>query len=86
MTKQFSDQKQYDETNKGVLFCAADRKTKDNDRDYRGSININGTLFWVSGWNRKSKKGERFLALAVRPKDVEVAQPSAAHSDRVRPF
>jgi hypothetical protein len=56
----------YDNTNRGVLFSERDKKTKDDDRDYGGSINIEGREFWLSGWVKTSKKGNKFLS--VKPK------------------
>jgi hypothetical protein len=37
----------FDDTNRGVLFRA--EKEKETDRDYSGSINIDGSEFWLSG-------------------------------------
>jgi len=59
----------FDNTNRGVLFSERDKKTKDDDRDYSGSINIGGCEFWLSGWIKVSKKGQKFLSLSVKPKD-----------------
>jgi hypothetical protein len=63
----------YDNTNKGVLFSQRDNKTKDDDRDYSGSINIEGTEYWLSGWVKTSKKGNKFLSLAVKPKEEKTS-------------
>ncbi len=65
----------YDNTNRGVLFSERDRKTKDNDRDYSGSINIEGTEYWLSAWIKVSKKtGGKFLSLSVKPKVEKPAE------------
>jgi hypothetical protein len=62
----------YDNTNRGVLFSERDRKTKDNDRDYSGSINIEGTEYWLSAWIKVSKKtGGKF---SVKPKVEKPAE------------
>ena len=50
----------FDNTNRGVLFSERDKKTKDDDRDYSGSINIGGREFWLSAWIRVPKKGQKF--------------------------
>jgi hypothetical protein len=61
---------EYDNTNRGVLFSERDKKTKDDDRDYSGSINIDGTEYWLSAWIRTSKKtGQKFMSLSVKPKE-----------------
>lgn len=57
---------EYDNKNKGVLFK---NKGKDESHpswaDYQGSININGTEFWLSAWIKKSKAGKFFMSLAI---------------------
>jgi hypothetical protein len=71
---------EYDNTNRGALFNERDRKTKDNDRDYSGSINIEGAEYWLSGWVRTSKKsGKKYLSLSIKPK-VEKPAESAKKS------
>jgi len=54
--------------NRGSLF-KNDEKCKEEDRDYAGSINIEGREFWLSGWLSETKKGSKYLSLAVKPKD-----------------
>ena len=69
----------YDNTNRGVLFSERDKKTKDDDRDYSGSINIHGTEYWLSGWIKTSKKtGGKFLSLSVKPKQEKTPTPATA--------
>jgi hypothetical protein len=73
-TKQESNMGDYDNTNRGVLFNERDKKTKDGDRDYSGSINIEGTEYWLSAWIKVSKKtGGKFLSLSVKPKVEKLA-------------
>ena len=69
--------KDYDNTNRGALF-RNDDKDGENDRDYSGTINIEGREFWLSGWIKTSKKTDKkFLSLSVKPKDAEKAKPKA---------
>jgi hypothetical protein len=70
--------KKFDDTNRGVLF-RDDKKAKAEDRDYSGTLNIDSTEFWLSGWVKESKKGAKYLSLSVRPK-VE-AKPVEAKPD-----
>jgi hypothetical protein len=57
----------YDNDNKGVLFRAQEKKT-DKHPDYDGNITIDGVEYWLSGWQRTSAKGTKFLSLSIKPK------------------
>ena len=63
---------QYDNTNRGALF-KSDRKTKDTDRDYSGSINVDGHDYWLYGWIKDGRSG-KFLSLAIKRKDGQAEQ------------
>lgn len=63
----------YDNTNRGVLFVN-DRKETDKQPDYKGSINIGGKEFWLSGWKHTSAAGNTYLSLSVQPKEDQVPQ------------
>jgi len=58
--------------NSGVLFK---NENKDNEKkpDYKGSIMVDGTEYWLSSWIKEGKSG-KFMGLAVSPKD---GQPPA---------
>ena len=66
--------KQYDDTNRGVLF-KNDRKEQDNHPDYKGSINVGGEEFWLSAWIKEGQKG-KFMSLSVKPKEDAPAKPA----------
>jgi hypothetical protein len=73
--------------NTGALF-RNDQKEKDADRDYAGSIDVNGVSHWVSGWIKVSQKGTKYLSLSVKPKepaDKAKASGGAPFNDAV-PF
>ena len=65
----------YDNTNRGTLGTN-ERKTTDNHPDLSGKLNVNGVEYWLSGWNKKSDRGD-FISLQIKPKD---AAPVSAHS------
>jgi hypothetical protein len=72
----------YDNTNRGVLFSERDKKSKDDDRDYAGTINIDGAEYWLSAWIKTSKAGNKFLSLtssggASRKRDMDDSIPFA---------
>jgi uncharacterized protein (DUF736 family) len=67
---------EFDPTNRGSVFIN-DKKEKEKDPDYRGSLNVNGQDFWVSGWKKVGKSGQTFLSLSVREKEErQSSQPT----------
>jgi hypothetical protein len=80
---------QYDNTNRGTLFTN-DRKTSEKHPDLKGSINIEGKEYWLSGWFKTGKSGG-FTSLSASPKEARTAASddrpatTVAHDD-VIPF
>jgi hypothetical protein len=70
----------YDNTNRGALF-RNDEKDGENDRDYSGTLDVDGTEYWISGWVKTSKAGKRYLSLAVTPKNADTARPKKSTCD-----
>lgn len=65
---------QYDNTNRGALFIN-DRKTPGSRQpDYKGSINIEGVEYWVSGWVKDTTRGE-IVSMSVEKKEGGPARP-----------
>lgn len=63
---------QYDNTNSGALF-KNDKKQKPNHPDYRGTLNVEGVEFWISGWIKQGKNGS-FMSLAIQEKQEQARQ------------
>jgi hypothetical protein len=81
-----TDKQQYDNTNRGVLFRETD-KEKETDRDYSGSINVDGREFWLSGWINQSKRsGRKFLSLTIKPKDAPQPEKPKPKESTAAPF
>lgn len=79
----------YDNTNKGSL-SKNEKKNSDKHPDYKGSANIEGTEYWISGWIRKGQNGT-FLSLAFEEKNAQGSgnkrqQSRNAGSDGDMPF
>lgn len=64
----------YDNTNSGALF-KNERKETEKHADYRGSLNVDGTDYWVSSWIKTSKNGQKFMSLSVKRKDGTAERP-----------
>lgn len=66
-----NQQQQYDNTNTGVLFRNKE-KASSKHPDYRGTLNVNGETFWISGWIKVAgpnarNPGDKFMSLAITP-------------------
>ena len=59
---------EYDDSNSGALF-KNDKGDNPKRPDYKGSLNVGGTEYWISSWLKTSKKGEKFMSLSVSAKD-----------------
>ena len=60
--------KQYDNTNRGVLF-KNDRKQSNNHPDYKGNLNVDGKEYWLDAWVKESKAGNKFFSVSINPKE-----------------
>jgi hypothetical protein len=73
--------KAFDNNMRGVLF-ENDKKTRgDNQPEMKGSVEIEGVSYWVSGWWKRSEKvkGE-FLSLTIQEKEDK--SPQERNRDR----
>lgn len=62
-----------DKNNAGLLF-KNDKKQKNTDSDYNGTVVIEGNTYWINGWKNTSKKGDTYLSLRLKPKTVSEAR------------
>jgi uncharacterized protein (DUF736 family) len=69
---------EYDNTNRGVLFREYEKESEKHP-DYKGSINIEGKDYWLSGWKQQSKKGANYLSLSVKPKEDKSYETDEVH-------
>jgi len=58
--------------NSGILG-KNDRKTLDKHPDLSGSCEVDGVLYWISGWT-KAKDGSKYISLAFKKKDAAPAK------------
>ena len=73
----------FDNTNRFALF-KNDRKRDDKDADYTGSVNIDGTEYWLNGWVKEGQKG-KFFSGTIRPKQ-QAAQRQSPPQKRPDPI
>ena len=52
-------------TNRGSMF-ENDHKTKDTQPDFTGSVDVNGQIYWISGWKEMSLNGKKKISLSVK--------------------
>jgi len=65
---------EYSNENSGALFRNEDKDDEHpNWADYQGSINVDGTDYWISAWLKTSKAGKKFMSLSVKSKDSQRA-------------
>ena len=54
------------------MLMRNENKTADNHPEYSGSINVNGTEYWLSAWIKESKNtGKKFFSMSIRPKEQQ---------------
>ena len=58
--------------NSGALF-KNDRKEQEKQPDYKGSLTVNGSEYWISAWLNESKSGQKYMGLKVNLKEQQQA-------------
>ena len=67
--------------NSGALF-KNDRKEQEKQPDYKGSLTVNGSEYWISAWLNESKSGQKYMGLKVNLKEQQQA-PAAPKNEAV---
>ena len=76
----------YDNTNTGVLFTNK-KKTSNKAPDLKGSVNVNGKEFWMSGWfTFKKTDGEKYISLRLEAKEETPARTGNYNNSNDDPF
>lgn len=52
--------------NQGILF--QNKKEKDSQPDFRGEVNVDGEIYQIALWKKKSKNDNVYLSVRVEPK------------------
>jgi hypothetical protein len=74
---------QYDNTNSGALFVN-DKQGNDKRPEWRGSLDVNGVQYWISGWERQGRSGD-MISLRVEPKQAAEHKGGTANPPARRP-
>jgi len=67
-----------------VTLFANDRKTKDTQPDWRGSIHIEGKDYEIALWNKTSKNGNTFISGRMGD-EVKPPEAKGSFSNATRP-
>ena len=62
---------EYDNTNRGSIW-KNDRKEKDTQPDFTGSINVDGKEYWLNAWKKKegANANAPILSFSVKEKEL----------------
>jgi len=67
---------EYDNTNRGSIW-KNDKKDTDRHPDFTGSLDVEGTEYWVSAWLRKPDANPKAPALSFSIKQKDAPQQQA---------
>ena len=61
--------REYDNTNRGVLFKNDKKEEGSTQADYTGSLNVGGTEYFLDAWIKTAKEsGKKFMSVSVKQK------------------
>jgi hypothetical protein len=65
--------------NGGLLFRNHDKES-DKHPDYKGSLTVGGTEYWLNAWIKDGKRG-KFMSLSVKPKEQRSSAFAEVHDE-----
>ncbi len=65
----------YDNTNRGQIW-GNDKKETDKHPDFKGSIDVEGVEYWLSGWKRQPGDNPKSPAVRFSIQKKESQQPN----------
>ena len=76
----------FDNTNRGAVWKNDDKQSEKHP-DFKGSINIEGVEYWVSGWRRRAGASPKSpaLSLSVTMKESKAPQISNQMQQQQQP-
>ena len=75
---------QYDNNLTGVMFVN-DKAGNEKRPDWKGSLEIDGTHYWVSGWIRQSARGELISLKLEKKEQQQASRPAPAPAPQAAP-
>lgn len=71
----------YDNTNTGAIW-GNDKKESDKHPDFKGSVNVEGVEYWVSGWKRGPNDNPKGPSLKFKLKKKEAVHDQGIRNTR----
>lgn len=67
----------------GALFANNYKEPGDNRPDFTGNCKIDGAMYRIAGWKKKSARGKTFLSLALTMEDDGFSTTDKRPADQV---
>ncbi len=73
-----SEQKKYETRELSGAAFYNRRKLKETHPDYTGEVRVNGQLYWLSIWEKRTQGGDTWYSVGLNPKEDRSAAPASA--------
>lgn len=73
-----SEQKKYETRELSGSAFRNRRKQKETHPDFTGEARINGQLYWVSIWEKRTQSGDPWYSIGLSVKEDRPVEPAAA--------